>query len=214
MADDDLARCDALIGQAAGLRLSGGRAEAMDILSRAEDMAEQAGHKTGLAQIQYYRGSLLFVDGDREGCLSAHQKALDLATEADTPHWQAHALSGLGDAYYAHGQIATAHNFFNRSMELCHGLGLGARLGLGWIATKMVDYDAAKRQLQSGIDIARAVRIKRFEAVGLMNLARCLIFQGESPQAAELAREAADICRDTGMGFCGPGVLGAPPCAP
>ncbi|MBT3628889.1 MAG: DUF2791 family P-loop domain-containing protein [Rhodospirillaceae bacterium] len=253
MADEDLARCDALIGQAAGLRLTGGRVEAMDILARAEQIAEEANFTIGLAQINYYRGSLLFVDGDREGCLQAHEKALDFATEADAPHWQAHALSGLGDAYYARGQIATAHDFFNRSMELCRSLGLGAletanrnmilrtwiyqnewdaaadecravaeaarqignrgaelaaRLGLGWIATEMADYDAAKRHLQSSLDIARAIKMKRFEAVGLMNLARCLIFQGKRPQAAELAREAAGICRDTGMGFCGPGVLG------
>ncbi|MBT6828662.1 MAG: tetratricopeptide repeat protein [Rhodospirillaceae bacterium] len=248
-----MARCDALIGQAAGLRLTGGRVEAMDILARAEQIVEEANFTIGLAQIHYYRGSLLFVDGDREGCLSAHEKALDFATKADAPHWQAHALSGLGDAYYARGQIATAHDFFNRSMELCRSLGLGAletanrnmilrtwiyqnewdaaadecravaeaarqignrgaelaaRLGLGWIATEMADYDAAKRHLQSSLDIARAIKMKRFEAVGLMNLARCLIFQGKRPQAAELAREAAGICRDTGMGFCGPGVLG------
>ena len=50
--------------------------------------------------------------------------------------------------------------------------------------------------------------MKRFEAVGLLNSARCRYLRGERELAADLAREAVDICRYTGMGFYGPDVLG------
>ena len=51
-----------------------------------------------------------------------------------------------------------------------------------------------------------------FEILGdkyhfLPNTAGCFTAR-DAVVTAELAREAAGICRDTGMGFCGPGVLG------
>ncbi len=253
LAKEDLDRCDALIGQAAGLRLTGGRAEAMDILSRAEAIARDADFIVALAQIHYYRGNLLFTEGDREGCLDEHEKALEFAGTAEAPEWQAHALSGLGDAYYARGKIAAAHEYFNRSLELCRSLGLGAletanrnmilrtwiyqneweaaadecrsvlqaaeqignqraemgaRLGLGWIETETADFDAALKSNDNALELIRTIRMKRFEAIGLLNSARCHYFRGEREIAADLAREAVQICRDTGMGFAGPGLLG------
>ena len=253
LTNEDLALCDALIGQAAGLRLTGGRAEAMDLLSRAETIARDANFPVALAQIRYYRGNLLFTEGDRVGCMREQEKALEIARDADAPKWQAHALSGLGDAYYARGKIVAAHDYFNRSRELCRSLGLGtletanrnmilrtwiyqnewnaaadeclsvleaakqtanqsfemfARLGLGWINTETADFDAAVDFIDSGLELTRALKLKRFEAVGLLNSARCRYFRGERMIAADLAREGVQICRETGMGFCGPGVLG------
>ncbi len=253
LANEDLALCDALIGQAAGFRLTGGRAEAMDLLSRAESIARGDDFSVALAQIHYYRGSLLFTEGDREGCMREQETALEFAHAADAPEWQAHALSGLGDAYYARGKIAAAHDFFNRSIELCRSLGMGAletanrnmilrtwiyqnewdaasdecrsvleaakqtanrrlesfaNLALGWIATETADFDAALNSLGSALELARDIKLKRFEAMGLLSMARCRYFRGERVMAADLAREAVQICRETGMGFCGPGVLG------
>ncbi len=253
LAQDDIARSEALIGQAAGLRLTGGRDEAMELLARAEAFAEAAELKSALAQTHYHRGSLLFAAGDRAGCLSEQEMALDYAEQADEPTWQAHALSGLGDAYYARGKIATAHDYFNRSLDLCRSLGLGtlesanrnmilrtwiyqnewdaagdecravidaakqigsqrfemfASLALGWISTETADYDVALKSIDNALKLTRDLKMKRFEAIGLLNASRCRYFLGERATAAESAREAVQICRDTGMGFCGPGVLG------
>ena len=253
LAMDDVERCDALIGQAAGLRLTGGLAEAMEILSRAEILAREAEFTSALAKIHYYRGSLLFTEGDREGCLSEQDKALEYARDADAPEWQAHALSGLGDAYYARGKIAAAHDYFSQSIALCRSLGMGAletanrnmilrtwiyqnewdaaadecravsdaakqignqriemfaQLALGWIETETAQSDAALNSLDNALQLARDIKMKLFEAIGLLNLTRCRYFRGEREIAAELARESVQICRDTGMGFCGPGILG------
>jgi len=252
-ASEDAAQCDALIGQAAGLRLTGGRNEAMDLLSRAETIARDADFSAALAQIHFYRGSLLFVEGDREGCLGEQEKALEFAHTADAPKWQAYALSGLGDAYYAHGKIAAAHEYFNQSIELCRPLGMGAletanrnmilrtwiyrnewdaaagecrsvseaaeqtgnrriemfaRLALGWIYTETADFDAALNSLDTTLELARDLKVKPTEAITLFYLARCRYFCGERELAADLARQAVQICHETGMGFCGPGALG------
>ena len=253
LAVEDLEQCDALIGQAARLRLTGGRTEAMGILSRAETIAGDADFAVALAQIHYYRGSLLFTEGDREGCRAEHEKALTSAEAADAPEWQAYALSGLGDAHYARGKIAAAHDYFNRSLELCRSLGLGAletanrnmilhtwiyqneweavadecravfqaadQIGnqraamsacheLGWIETETAEFDAAVISVDKAVELTRTVKMRQFEAVGLLNSARLRFFRGERAQAVDLARAAVQICRDIGMGFCGPGALG------
>ncbi|MDP7342500.1 MAG: tetratricopeptide repeat protein, partial [Alphaproteobacteria bacterium] len=253
LAGEGGAECDALIGQAAGLRLTGGRNEAMDILARAETIARDADFSAALAQIHYHRGNLLFVEGDREGCLGEQEKALEFAHAADAPEWQAHALSGLGDAYYTHGKIATAHEYFNKSIELCRPLGMGAletanrnmilrtwiyrnewdaaadecrsvceaaeqtgnrriemfaRLALDWTYTETADFDAALNSLDTTLELARDLKVKRTEAIALFYLARCRYFLGEREFAADLAGEAVQICHETGMGFCGPGTLG------
>jgi class 3 adenylate cyclase/tetratricopeptide (TPR) repeat protein len=253
LAADEVARCDALIGQAAGLRLIGGRAEAMDLLATAEAIAEAAGLKAQLAQIHNHRGNLLFAEGDRDGCLAEQKTALDFAERAEAPEWQAHALSGLGDAYYARGKIATAHDYFNRSLELCRTLEMGAleaanrnmilrtwiyrnewdaatdecrsvseaakqtgnrriemfaRLAMGWACTETADFDAALASFDTTIALARELKVKRTEAIALFYLARCRYFLGERETAADLARQAVHISRETGMGFCGPGTLG------
>jgi len=77
-----------------------------------------------------------------------------------------------------------------------------------WINTETADFDAAVDFIDSGLELTRALKLKRFEAVGLLNSARCRYFRGERMIAADLAREGVQICRETGMGFCGPGVLG------
>ncbi len=206
-----------------------------------------------LAQIHYHRGNLLFVEGDREGCLGEQEKALEFAHAADAPEWQAHALSGLGDAYYTHGKIATAHEYFNKSIELCRPLGMGAletanrnmilrawiyrnewdaaadecrsvceaaeqtgnrriemfaRFALDWTYTETADFDAALNSLDTTLELARDLKVKRTEAIALFYLARCRYFLGEREFAADLAGEAVQICHETGMGFCGPGTLG------
>jgi len=83
-----------------------------------------------------------------------------------------------------------------------------ACLGSDWNETETAEFDASLNAHDNALELTRTVKMKRFEAVGLLNSARCRYLRGERELAADLAREAVDICRDTGMEFCGPGVLG------
>lgn len=67
------ARCRALIGIAAGVRLVGGHAEGMEALATAEPLAIAEDASLERSQIGYYRGCLLYAAGDVEGCLAQHQ---------------------------------------------------------------------------------------------------------------------------------------------
>ena len=66
------ARCRALIGLPAALRVADQYAAALDELARAEPLAAAAGLGLELASIRHLRDTLHFSLGDLEGCLANH----------------------------------------------------------------------------------------------------------------------------------------------
>src|SRR5690606_21711207 len=77
-----------------------------------------------LSHIQYLTGSVLFPRARAQECLVAHQQALSHARLAGSPHAEARALSGLGDAYYIQGDLRRAAQHFERCVDLTEQLGL------------------------------------------------------------------------------------------
>lgn len=104
----DADRCRMWIGIAAGVRLLGGYDEGIEALDRAEALADGSAMAHERAQIHHYRGNFYFSAGDIDGCLAQQEKAVALAEQAGDPEWQARALGGLGDAYYARSRMAAA----------------------------------------------------------------------------------------------------------
>lgn len=111
-------RCRALIGLAAADRILADLDRAMESLGTAESIAGAAGMPALLSEIHYMRGNLQFALGRSESCLREHRLALEAAERADAPEWKARALSGLGDAAYMQGRVATALRHFRDCVEL------------------------------------------------------------------------------------------------
>jgi DNA-binding SARP family transcriptional activator len=111
------------LGLAAALRLLDRHGEALRCLEHADALAGHDDRATR-ATLEQLRGNLLFALGDVAGCRSAHQRALDHARAADSPLDEAAALSGLGDAHYLEGRVASAGQAFEACRQLAHSQGI------------------------------------------------------------------------------------------
>lgn len=121
LAEDACACCRAWIGIADGLQVLDRYDEALATLAHAETDARECPDSLALVQMAALRGAIYFPLGNIGAfgaCLGAHEQALGLARQAGSVEAEAHALSGLGDAYYQRGQIRTAHQHFDACVRL------------------------------------------------------------------------------------------------
>ena len=124
-ATDDAERCQAWLGQAAGMRVTDQFDEAFKVLDQAEAVASRLGLTSELARVHSLRGSLYFPLGNVDGCLRQHELALGYARETGSAELEARALSGLADANSMGARIRTAHDHFHRCIELARAHGFG-----------------------------------------------------------------------------------------
>jgi class 3 adenylate cyclase/tetratricopeptide (TPR) repeat protein len=124
-ASDDVERCDARMGLAAGMRVTTDFQGALELLEHAEPIAVSHNLTQQLSRLHHLRGNLYFAVGKIEGCREEHQLALDFALEAGSLEDEARALGGLADAANARGRMRTAYESFRSCVDLCRENGLG-----------------------------------------------------------------------------------------
>jgi class 3 adenylate cyclase/tetratricopeptide (TPR) repeat protein len=253
LADDDIQRCRAWIGQGEGMRLIDQYQDALALMNKAEKAATENRLAAELAQIHHLRGNLYFPLGDLDGCLREHDAALNWAREAGLPEAEARALGGLGDAHYLSGRMQTAYDSFRRCVDLSRQHGLGqvevanlpmvgwsgiftavldraletaeaaaeiarkgshyraesqARSLAGFIKMEMGAFADGREQMNLALALSRKLKARRFEAHYLCDIARLTAAEGNRSDASKLVEQALNICRDTGMKYIGPTVLG------
>ncbi len=158
IATDDAARCKALIGLAAGMRIVDRFDDAFAALDQAEKAAAKNDQNADLARIHHIRGNLYFPLGQIDNCLRHHQRSLDFARQAASPAHEASALSGLADAEYARGRMATAKTYFVDCVELSqqHGLGRIAVANLSMIGFSRQYLNEIEGALENSRDSIKA----------------------------------------------------------
>ena len=119
LAGDDLRRCRGWMGVAAGHRVTGEFAAAMQALGEAQPIAERLELAMERSRIHHTRGNLYFSQGRISECDAQHVLALEAAEQCGDAESRARALSGLGDARYAQGLMASALDYFRRCVALC-----------------------------------------------------------------------------------------------
>jgi DNA-binding SARP family transcriptional activator len=124
LATGDAERSRACLGLASAKRVIDDLDGALAALTEAETAAVRAGGPADRARIHHMRGNLCFPRGDLAGCLREHQAALEWARQAGAVDLETAALGGLGDGYYAHGRMVTAHDHFVRCVTLAQEQGL------------------------------------------------------------------------------------------
>ncbi len=107
-------RCWALLGIAAGHRLTASLDAALAALAEAEPIARTHGLTRELAELHHTRGNVQFARGEVAACRAAHEIALDCAHVLGDVAWEARAVSGLADASYATGRMRTAFEALHR----------------------------------------------------------------------------------------------------
>lgn len=182
--------CRAQIGIVAAMRILDRIDDAHGVLDRAQSVAEQAELMPELSTIHYQRGSLHFPQGNLAGCRDEHAKSLDYAQRAALPRNQALALSGLGDAAYARGQMLTAHKVIEQCLFLCgeHGLAdveSANRFMLATVKVYMNETDQALDHALRSADLAEQLGTHRPEIVSRLTAGWILTSMARYAEARE-----------------------------
>lgn len=124
-AQDDASRCRALLGLAGVKRISEDLEGALADLDAAQSVAARLGLAAEAARAHFIRGNVLFPRGDIDGCLREHNRALELARQADSAEIEAASLGGLADAEYMRGRYYSAYQRFAECVEVSRAHGFG-----------------------------------------------------------------------------------------
>ncbi len=199
-AANDVQRCQAWIGMAAGMRVADRQKAALEALDHAEAAAIRHGLVSDLVHIHYLRGNVYFPLGNIEGCLAEHEKALSFAREVGSTEGEALALGGLGDAYYLRGQMRTACEQFRACVAVCreHGYGrieVANRHMVGWTRFHLLEHAAALEDALESTKLAAVVSHRRAQLLGLM-LAALVEFEfGHFAEAQGHLKLGLDLAR-------------------
>lgn len=203
MADDDIERCRALLGIAAGMRVTDRFEEAFAILDKAERMASACSLTAELARIHHLRGNLCYPLGRLQECLREHQLALDCAHKADTPELEARSLGGLGDAEYARGRMVSALRYFSSCVELArtHGCGRVEVANLSMVAHTeiyVINIAGALATSDAAIRLAARVGHPRAEMIAHNAAVSAYRMTGELHLARKHAERAQTLVQGLG----------------
>ena len=159
VADDGAERARALIEMAAAMRINDHIEDGLAALAEAEPLAREAGLALECSRLHHLRGNLLFPLGRADECVDEHRRALACADEAGSLEARATALGGLGDAYYLEGRMASAHEQFERCVDLArdHGFGhleVAVLQMVGWTRLHLLDLRGAMTAAAAAAELA------------------------------------------------------------
>jgi class 3 adenylate cyclase/tetratricopeptide (TPR) repeat protein len=202
-AQNSLERCRAYIGIAAADRILSRTEPALSALADAQMLAEADGRGIEGAQIHYYRGNILFAQGNAAGCLAEHQAALAAAEAVDSPEWRARALSGLGDAHYSSCRMRTALAAFQDCVALCdaHGYGriaLPNRIMIGHCMIYLQQLSEAVAIIEEARKMALRAQNPHAEMFAAQSLVVVLTQSGQPSEAMKYLPVALDQARALG----------------
>ncbi len=197
---DDDRRCRVLIGMAHAMRMSDRQTEALEVLTKARQIADTNGHDHWLAGIHYLRGNCYFPLGNIDGCLEEHSLALAAARRTGSAEDEALALGGLGDAYYLQGQMQTAFEQFRSCIELSQSRGFvridaANRHMMGWTRIHQMKFAEARADSASTLELARQISHRRAELLALMLKCMIDVCTGDEDDFEETAVQALDLAR-------------------
>jgi len=201
-AADAVGRRRVLVGRAEALRLLDRYDEALAALDAAAAEPAPADLRTG-ARIATLRGALHFPRGDIARCVAAHEEGLALARRSGSPRIEAQALSGLADAAYVEGRMASAHRRFDDCLAVAraHGLAgveapnLAMRAATGFF---LLELRQALEDAGAALQLAEEIGQPRARLLALNVLVGLLLHRTDWPEAARHAGEAIGIARRIG----------------
>jgi len=203
LAETDHERCRAWLGMAAGLRIADRYEQALAALDPAEAIAERDGLIRELAEIHHLRGNLYFPMSRLEACRQAHEKSLLYARQSGSAEAEAHALSGLGDADYMAGRMASAYDHFHRCVEVARRNGFGRievanRAMIGFSRVHLNELREALEDGVATVEAAKTVSDQRAEMLGEMLSVMVLWEMAEVTRARAHNNRALVLARQLG----------------
>ena len=202
-ADNDVGRCQAWLGLAAGMRIADRYDEVLDILDKADAVARSHAMVRERAEIHHMRGNVYFPLGRIEECAVEHEKSLGFARESGSVEAEANSLSGLADASYVAGRMDTAFRNFSRCVEVAHQNGL---VGIEVANRSMVGFsrlylNQLQQALKDGLETVEAatkVGHQRAQMLGEHMAVLALYEMAEYAKAREHNARSLKITRQLG----------------
>lgn len=191
IAADESQRVHAWMGIVAGHRVTSDIPAAMAALDEAQLIAERLVSAGQRSRIHHVRGNLYFARGDGVACRKEHEAALQHAQQAGDSECEAQALSGLGDAQYLLGRLATGLDYFLRCVALCERAGLAKveipnRCMVGHCLYYVNRMEESVAQIRLSLEEARRIGQAQSEIFALESLGFLLAGRGDY-EAAETA---------------------------
>lgn len=198
---DESGRARALHAQGVVLRRIGSLAEAEDRYREARSRYERAGNRRGMADVDISRIYLMMQRGQLE---AAKSLGLDLWTRQKalgTSYGQYKALSALGQAHSALGDLDQAGESFRLGLVSARQSGdqsamAGALNNLAIHLSDQGDREEAVGLYNEALEVFRRLGHRQGEMAALNNLAVNLLAQGELDTATQRFEEVLALYRD------------------
>jgi tetratricopeptide (TPR) repeat protein len=200
---DEVSRCEALVGVAAGMRLTTDYPGAMRCLDEAQPIAMKHDLAKLLAQIHHLRGNLCFPLGEIERCHEEHSSALRYARDGGSGELEARALGGLGDAAYAAGRMRTALEHYTACLDLCAEQAYG-RIEIAYLPMVpfsqmyLCQLDRATSGAIAAAEAARRVRHDRAEMNALGSMCHIALTTGDVEPVEEYSKRGLSLANQLG----------------
>ncbi len=197
-APDDGARCRALIGIGAGLRVLGQADETLDVIDQAQPLAEANEMSLELAQIHHLRGNIGFLKGDAAQCNDEQQLAMMYARQAGSVEIEAQSYSGIGDSQYMEGRMASAYRNIKLADDIAKthqliGVQAGGVPAVAHTLVLQAKLVEARDIIVEGLELIRRVGHFRAELIVRLNYASLLCEFDDAQGGLEQAETAGQV---------------------
>jgi tetratricopeptide (TPR) repeat protein len=176
---------------------------ALRALQAAEAVLERWGGDRERSRVAHLRGNLYFAAGRSTDCEAQHRLALAHARAVGDATCEAQALSGLGDAAYAAGDMVTASQSFRSCVEICDREGLlrYAIMNRGMIAICAYfngELPLAMRLLPMANEDAKRLGHVNAQVMIEETIGICLNMLGQYDEALKVNTGAMELARRVG----------------
>ena len=200
MAGDDIERCEALIGEAESLGVTGEYQEQIEVLQIAEGLAKVHGLDLELARIHRMWSGMYFFRGETEACFEKSLESLKYARKTDSPEAEARALSALGDAEYNRGRFLSAYNYFDQCINLAreHGFGsiIAVNMAMRAVAAQWLnDVESTAQDCHAALELSRKTRDSWAEIITLTVGGRLWAELGNPVEGKAWVEQGVEISR-------------------
>lgn len=201
--EDEMERCNALVGLAGARRIIEDLPGALEALERAQAIAAAADNAEALSRIHNLRGNIFFPMGRARECVAEQNQALAQAERSGSTEAVARALGGLGDAQYAQGHLGHAGRAFRRCVAVAREAGLG-RIEVANAPMVAIcglyelDIEAMLGAADEAIALTRRVGLIRPEMIALHALIQASIESGRFDAVPAAVERAQAIVHELG----------------
>jgi predicted ATPase/class 3 adenylate cyclase len=206
--NDALTRRNALALLAAAPIAQGRYDEAVFLLRRALNVAQEAGLGSAIAATLGDLGHLERLRGNNEEAQRLLLQSLELATELNDPGPQAHALVNLSHLARSQGDLASARVYAEQGVSLTRQLGARTELAMSLsallrVAVAQGDLEAAAPVAVDVVDRCQELGDRQGLAVSLEWLGVITIKQGDTGRGVRLFGAANSIRDEIGFAHAG-----------